>query len=130
MTELLLEGDPKLLARVDKELLEEFAARGLASQVTLKTRTVQAKVAPGEMGFGEQIREILVGISGVLGASKEALPKLAEGVATRLAQNSLDVDVQPTGRIRVRARVSGRQTNVAELADKFARILEAQASQS
>ncbi|MFQ5813609.1 MAG: hypothetical protein ACE5I2_10555 [Anaerolineae bacterium] len=124
MSKLILEGDPTLLAQFDKELLEEFAAQGLAEQVTVETQTIQAKVAPGEMGFGEEIRQILVGVADVLQAGKEAISKLAEGMGKRLARNSLRMKMMPDGTIILEEEASG-ESNASELAKEIAEILRA-----
>lgn len=125
MSKLLLEGDPKLVAQLDKELMEEFTAQGLADQVTVETQTVQAEVAPGEMGFGEEIRQVLIGVADVLEAGKEAISKLAEGIAKRLARDIYDVEFRKDGTIRIRAGTAGRESDVVELAVETRKILEA-----
>lgn len=124
MKNIILEGDPKTLAHFDQELREELAQLGLADRVTVETQTVQASLIPGELGFGEEIRQILLGIADVLKAGKEAIGKVAEGVGKRLAQRKLTLDVRPDGHIVVRA--GGSLQGTAELTQQIAEVIRAQ----
>ena len=132
MSILKLEGDPELLAQFDKALLEEFKNLGISEKVTVETQTVQAEVMPGEMGFGEEIRQILIGVSDVLQASKEATMIVAQGVANRLSQNIMTFDVLPDDNgitIRVKARTS-ENIDTNESIKQIASILESQQGMS
>lgn len=132
MSILKLEGDPELLAQFDKALLEEFKNLGISEKVTVETQTVQAEVMPGEMGFGEEIRQILIGVSDVLQASKEATMIVAQGVANRLSQNIMTFDVLPDDNgitIRVKARTS-ENIDINESIKQIASILESQQGMS
>lgn len=128
MSQLIIEGDPKLVSSLDDELLKEFAAQGLADQVTVETKTVHSKAAPGELGFGEEVKQILVGFASVLKAGGDAIPKLAEGIANRIAQDRYDVEFRKDG-IRIRARTSDGKRNIVELAMETRKILETQGAQ-
>ena len=132
MSILKLEGDPELLAQFDKALLEEFKNLGISEKVTVETQTVQAEVMPGEMGFGEEIRQILIGVSDVLQASKEATMIVAQGVANRLSQNIMTFDVLPDDNgitIRVKARTS-ENIDTNESIKQIASILNSQQGKS
>ena len=132
MSILKLEGEPELLAQFDKALLDEFKNLGISEKVTVETQTVQAEVMPGEMGFGEEIRQILIGVSGVLEAGKEATMIVAQGVANRLSQNSMTFDVLPDDNgitIRVKARTS-ENINTNESIKQIASILKSQQGKS
>jgi hypothetical protein len=124
MKELVLEGDPELLGRFDRELWEEFEGSGVADLVTLETKTVRAEVAPGEMGFGEEVKKILIGIADVLEAGKEATTLVSEGIAKRLARNSIRMEIRPDGTILLAEDTSG-ESNAVELAKQIAAILQA-----
>ena len=126
MSQLILQGDPKLLAKFDKDLMEEFATFGLSNQVTVETKTIEAPLAPGELGFGEEIRQILVGVADVLKASKDAINTVAEGLAKRLVQRKLSIKVEPNGVVSIKA--AGSLTNVSEVTEKFAEVLKVQLS--
>lgn len=132
MSILKLEGDPELLGQFDKALLEEFKNLGISEKVTVETQTVQAEVMPGEMGFGEEIRQILIGVSDVLQAGKEATMIVAQGLANRLSQNSMTFDVLPDGHgttIRVKARTS-ENINTNESIKQITSILKSQQGKS
>lgn len=124
MKNIILEGDPKALAHFDQELRDELAALGFADRVTVEAQTVQASLVPGELGFGEEIRQILLGIADVLKAGKEAITKVAEGVAKRLAQRKLTLDIRPNGHIVVRA--GGSLQGTSELTQQIADVIRAQ----
>ena len=128
MTQLILHGDPKLLSEFDKELLEEFTAFDMSINVTVETQTIQASLAPGELGFGEDIRQILIGIADVLKAGKDAINIVSQGIAKRLVQRKLSIDVDPDGKISIKA--AGSLNNVPEVTEKFAEILRNQMSEA
>lgn len=124
MKTIVLEGDPKTLAHFDEELRAEMAELGLVDRVSVDTKTVQASLTPGELGFGEEVRQILLGIAEVLTAGKVAIETVAEGVAKRLAQRKLTLDIRPNGHIVVRA--GGALQGTPELTRQLADVIRAQ----
>jgi hypothetical protein len=127
MDKLIFEGDPKLLAEFDKDIIEEIASAGMSNKVIVETQTVQAALAPGELGFGEEIKQILIGLAEVLKAGKDAVNNVSKGLAKRLVQRKLSIDVEPDGKISIKA--AGSLSDVPEVTEKFAEILRVQMSQ-
>jgi hypothetical protein len=129
MADLILEGDPRLLANVDKQIKASLAARGLAGVVTVEVETAAAAPIPGELGFGEEIRKILVGIGDILSAGKDTLPKVAEAIGEVASKNSLNITISPDGTVRVKA-VTGKQgPGIDEVAARLVPVLAAARNQ-
>jgi len=122
MHQLVFKGDPALLAHLDQDLKQVFADAGLADQVNVESELEHMKPPPGQMGFGEEIRKVLVGVSEVLKASKDALEIVAKGIAERLVQKKLRIIVNE-GVIDVRA--SGDLQDVAAITEQIAAVLKA-----
>lgn len=101
MDQLVIEGDPKLLAGFEAHLREELTALGVADQVTIESELVALTLAPGELGFGQEIRRVLVGIAKVLTAGEAAIRVLAKGIADRLARDSLTCRLNAKGEVHV-----------------------------
>lgn len=123
MTQLVFKGDPKLLANFDHDLAEIFADAGLADQVQVESELEHLKPPPGQMGFGEEIRKVLLGVSDVLAASKDAIEIVARGIAKRLVQNQIRMKVGADGNIDLRA--SGDLQDAAVVAEQIAALLKA-----
>lgn len=123
MSHLAIEGSPALVTRLEQELRNEFAALDLGSQVTIDTQIEAVPTAPGDLGFGEEIKRILLAFGNLLQAVPNATEKIAEGIANRLAADRLSATVGPDGTIRVSA--SGR-VDAAETTRAIAQVLAAQ----
>jgi hypothetical protein len=124
MNQLIFEGDPKLIETFEKDLIEELERIPDSAQIPVETKTIQASLAPGEFGFGEEIRQVLVGIAEVLKAGKDAVNNVSKGLAKRLVQRKLSIDVDPNGHISIKA--AGDLTDVPEVTEKFAELIRIQ----
>lgn len=132
MTELIFEGNPRVIAQFEHELRAELESMGLGSNLPIESKIVPVDVAPGELGFGEEIRQILVGLAsmlkesaGLLGAVPKATIVLAEGIAKALSRNNFKATVTPDGKIIVEANTSGKQVDVVETTAAIAKLLRA-----
>jgi hypothetical protein len=125
MQQIVIRGEPALLADFDHDLTEAFAEAGLADKVKVNSELEQLAPAPGQMGFGEEIRKVLIGVSDVLKASKDALEIVAHGIAERLSQRKLRVIATPDG---VDVRASGDLQDVAAVTAQIVELLKAQQS--
>ena len=123
MTQLVFKGDPGLLANFDQSLTEIFSEAGLADQVEIESELEHLAPPPGQMGFGEEIRKVFVGLSEVLEASKDAIEIVAKGIAERLVQNKIHMKVSPDGTIDLRA--SGDLQDAATVAEQISAIISA-----
>lgn len=126
MTEqLIISGEPQLLARFDEALEAEFASRGVDDKVTVESALVPVEMAPGELGFGQEIRQVLIGVADVLRAGEKAIVEVAGGIARRLSQGSMTLRTNADGTIVVTARTGGGD-DVAAMTGQIADILRAQ----
>jgi hypothetical protein len=124
METLRIEGKPSDLRNLEQELAEELTRLGVAELVNVSTQTLPVPLAPDELGFGEEVKQIMVGVAQLLNASKEAVTKLAQGVAKRLVQRKLILRVKSDGTLVVDTR--GELSGTAELTAEIRKIIEAQ----
>ena len=120
MTKLILEGDLALTKNLEEKVREELRNRGIEGRVTVDAEIVPVPVGPGDVGFGEEIRQLLLGLSDFLKAVPDATVKVAEGIKDRLSQGSAEVSIEPGGvvRIKVRGRASVTE-NVDQMRHRF-----------
>lgn len=126
MNELVIEGDPKIVAEFDKEIMEEFKAQGISDQITIEKETVQIDVAPGELGFGDSFFKYIISAPEIVKAGADAVSKFAGAIAKRMEKNSLDITIKPDGTIRIKERTSGSTTDAVELVEKLTQVINAQ----
>jgi hypothetical protein len=122
MDTLVIEGDPRLLANFDAQLRDELAAEGVGDQVTIQSQLVAAEVAPGEFGFGEEIRRLLIGVAKILEAGEKSIMILARGIASRLARDSIAIRVDRNGVVHVTGNTKG---DIAAMTAQLAEVLRA-----
>jgi hypothetical protein len=103
MKSIIIEGSPVVITRLEKELKEELMALDLANDVSVNTRFINIDTEPGDLAFGEEIKQILLGVAGVLKAVPTAAEKVAGGIARRLSRNQLNATIRPDGTIVVTA---------------------------
>jgi hypothetical protein len=125
--QLIIEGDLEATAQLEQQIRDELAALEIDDMVTVDAQITPVEVAPGEMGFGEEIRLIMIGVSKLLSAVPDATVKVAEGIKGRLSQGSARVEISPDQNIRIVVRGKD-QSNIPEIAREVARVLRAQQS--
>ena len=128
MTKLILEGDLALTKNLEEKVREELRNRGIEGRVTVDAEIVPVPVGPGDVGFGEEIRQLLLGLSDFLKAVPDATVKVAEGIKDRLSQGSAEVSIEPGGVVRIKVR--GSAQGVPEIAREVATVVAAAGGQT
>ena len=124
MKQLILEGDLAATAQLQNYLEQELTKAHLDDEVTVESEILAAELVPGELGFGDEIRRILVGLGDLLSAVPDATVKIAEGIKGWLTSDTGTVEIQPDGSVKIKIRGTGQ--SIPEIAKEIARVVREQ----